>query len=101
MNKESLALEWLSKQLGRPITLDEVGYESYVFEGEELDASLIPPDCVPYFKPDHPVMTHLYAYEDTMVYFFHPLTREYSEVTLIGLLNNFQLIHYQVLKGDV
>lgn len=101
MSKEALALEWISEYLGRPISLDDVGYESYVFEGDELDASLIPIECTSYFKPDHPVMTHLYAYEDTMVYFFQPLTREYFDVTLIGLLDNFQLIHYKVLKGDV
>ncbi|MBG9988277.1 hypothetical protein HZY88_04700 [Aerococcaceae bacterium DSM 111176] len=101
MSKDTLALEWLSKHLGQPLTLDDVGYESYVFEGEELDTSLIPNECSSYFKPDQSVLTYLYAYGDTMVYFFQPLALEVSDVILVGLLDNFQLIDYTIMKGDV
>lgn len=101
MSKEVLAIEWLSEYLGRPISIDELGYESYVFEGEELDGTLIPPDCVSYFKPNEQVLTDLYAYGNTMVYFFQPLNPESFNVILIGLLDNFQLIDYKVIKGDI
>ncbi|MFL2139950.1 hypothetical protein [Ruoffia sp. FAM 26254] len=36
MSKEALAHEWLSEYLGQPITLEDVGYESYIFEGVRL-----------------------------------------------------------------
>ena len=101
MNKESLALQWLGEYLGRPMTPDEVGYESYVFEGDELDTSLIPPDYVSYFKPDQQVLTYLYAYGNTMVYLLQPLGSELPAMTLMGLLDDYELIRYQLLNGGV
>lgn len=101
MSKEALALEWISEYLGRPISLDDVGYESYVFEGDELDASLIPPNYVSYFKPDQQVLTCLYAYGDTMVYLLQPLRSELPAMTLMGLLDDYELIRYRLLNGGV
>lgn len=100
MSKESLAIQLLSKHLGHSLTLNDIGYESYVFEGDELDASLIPDEYTSYFKPDHSIMTHLYAFGDTMVYFFQPLNKEYADVMLVGLLDNYSLIDYTLLEGD-
>lgn len=101
MSKEALALEWLSKYLGRPISIDDVGYESYVLEGDELDTSLIPSDYVSYFKPDQQVLTYLYAYGDTMVYLLEPLGSEFPAMTLMGLLDDYELIRYRLLNGGV
>lgn len=101
MSKDILAIKWISKHLGYPITLDHVGYESYVFDGDEIDSFLIPDDYIMYFKANQPVMTHLYAYDDVMVYFLEPLQTKYADKTLIGLLDDFRLIRYELFKGDI
>lgn len=101
MSKEALPLQWLGEYLGRPVTIEDVGYESYVFEADELDASLIPLEFVSYFKPDQQVLTCLYAYGDTMVYLLQPLGSELPAMTLMGLLDDYELIRYRLLNGGV
>lgn len=60
MSNESLALEWLRKYLGRTITIDEIGYESNVFDYEELDDMLLPEEDFSIFKSYKQLLTHVY-----------------------------------------
>lgn len=100
MSKESLALEWISKHLGHPITRDDLAYESYVFEFEELDDSLLPADYASLFQPNQSVLTSLYVVNDVMVYFIEPIGNLSLPLSLIGLIVDSQLMQYQIQKED-
>lgn len=101
MDKESLALEWLSKYLGKAITIEEVGYESNAFDFDELDEMLIPGIHYAVFKEQDQLMTHVYVYESVMVYMIHPLKEEPPSQILIGLMDGNELVQYQLIRGDV
>lgn len=100
MSRESLAVEWISKRLGRPITSDDLAFESYIFEFEELDDSLLPDDYASLIQPSQNVLTYLYALNDVMVYFVEPIGNSSTSLRLIGLLENSQLVHYQIQEEE-
>ena len=100
MNNESLALEWLSRYLGRAITIDEVGYESNVFDYEELDEMLMPEKDFAIFRSYEQLLTLVYIYDTILVYIIQSIEQETSKLKLIGLMDGYSLIRSQLIKGD-
>lgn len=99
MNYDQLALNMLSEHLGKPITMAEIATESYSFEAEELDSSIVPLDYQAIIADYHFVMTHLFAYDHLIVYIIEPYDESAANQILIGLLEENNLLNYHIIKG--
>ena len=95
------ALNMLSEHLGQPIGLDDTGYESYIFEAEELDRTIIPANYQSYLAKHLDIMSHSYIYKELIVFVLYPLTDSSSKQTFIGLLHEGKLLSSRIITGGI
>ncbi|UJF15960.1 hypothetical protein LZ578_02100 [Jeotgalibaca sp. MA1X17-3] len=100
MNYDSLALEWLRKHLGHTVKINEIGYESTMFDYDELDKTLVPEKYVSIFKKYKQIQAHVYLYDSILIYMLLPFNQAVPTFILIGLVDNDFLIRYQLIKGE-
>lgn len=98
MNYEALALKMMRKAIGIDILLEDLAVESYSFEVEEIDQDMIPEEYRRFLSNYEEVMTHVYAYESIYLYVIVPLERRDDEEVLIGVLEEGELIDYDLVK---
>lgn len=95
------ALNILSEHLGQSIKLDDTGYESYIFEVDELDRTIIPANYQSYLARYMDIMSHSYIYEELIVFVLYPLTDSSSKQIFIGLLHKDKLLSYRIITGGI
>lgn len=98
MDHKYLALNTLKKYIGEKIPLEKIGTESYVFEVDELDPMITPPEYQAILTNYKEVMTHTYSYKSIVVYVIVPLEKRDDEDILIGVLEEGELIDYVFVK---
>ena len=81
MNYINHVIELLSKHLKIKIRIEDTGYESYLFEVDELDAELIPATYESILFKYTNVMTHIFVYEDYCAFILQPCDTKYDDYT--------------------
>lgn len=96
LNKENFVKELLTKYSKNQIDINNLSYESNIFEFDELDKNLIPREHRDKFKHES-VQVDVYLYNSKFVYFIKILNSIENNY-LIGVAESQKLIEYQYIK---